>query len=208
MRKTLSSLAMIGVVMAAVPALADDKAAVPANTFYKGQQADQYLAKDLLLTAKVHNSEGKVIGDIEDLIITSDNRVEGVIMGVGGFLGVGEKRLGVRLSALKISEKNGKPWVTLPGATHDVLKSLDAYKRAQPAKSLFDRAMEKAQEIHDKTVDSSKDAYQAAKEQAGPTLEKAKEATKQAYDKAKEAGKEAYDKAKDAVQKPADAPKN
>lgn len=218
MRKTLSSLALIGALVATVPALADDKAAIPANTFYKGQQADQYLAKDLLLTAKVHNDAGKVVGDIEDLIITADNRVDGVIMGVGGFLGVGEKRVGVRLSALRITEKDGKPYVMLPGATHDVLKELESYKRAKPAKSLWDRAMEKAQELHDKTMDTSQDAYQAAKEQAGPAYEKAKkdaqaayekakQASKDAYDKAKKEAEEAYAKAKDSVQKPAEAPK-
>lgn len=218
MRKTLSSLALIGVLVAATPLLADDKAAIPANTFYKGQQADQYLARDLLLTAKVHAADGKIVGDIEDLILNSENRVEGVIMGVGGFLGVGEKRVGVRLSALKISEKDGKPYVELPGANQEVLKALGAYERAKPAKSLWDRAMEKAQELQDKTLDTSKDAYHAAKEQAGPAYEKAKQdaqaayekakqASKEAYEKAKKEAEEAYEKAKGAAQKPAEAPK-
>ena len=219
MRKTLSSLALIGALVAATPLLAaDDKAAIPANTFYKGQQADQYLARDLLITAKVHAADGKIIGDIEDLILNTENRVEGVIMGVGGFLSVGEKRVGVRLSALKISEKDGKPYIELPGATKEVLKALDAYQRAKPAKSMWDRAMEKAQELHDKTLDSSQDAYQHAKEQAGPAYEKAKkdaqaayekakQASKEAYDKAKKEAEEAYDKAKGAAQKPAEAPK-
>ena len=219
MRKTLSSLALIGALAATAPALADDKAAIPANTFFKGQQADQYLAKDLLLTAKVHGSDGKIIGDVEDLILNSENRVEGVIMGVGGFLGVGETRLGVRLSALKIKETDGKPYLELPGATKEVLKALDSYQRAKPAKSLWDRAMEKAQELHDKTLDTSSDAYQHAKEQAGPAYdkakkdaqaayEKAKQASKEAYEKAKKEAEEAYEKAKGMGQKPAEAPKN
>lgn len=218
MRKTLSSLALIGALATAMPVLADDKAAIPANTFYKGQQADQYLAKDLLLTAKVHAADGKIIGDIEDLILNTENRVEGVIMGVGGFLSVGEKRVGVRLAALKISEKDGKPFVELPGATKEVLKALEPYQRAKPAKTLWDRAMEKAQELHDKTLDTSHDAYQHAKEQAGPAYEqakkdaqvayeKAKQASKEAYEKAKKEAEEAYQKAKETVGKPAEAPK-
>lgn len=218
MRKTLSSLAVIGALVAAVPALADDKVVIPHDTYFKGQQANQYLAKDVLLGAKVRNDEGKVIGDIEDLILNSDNQIQGVIMGVGGFLGAGEKRVGVRLSALKIAEMDGKTVVTLPGATHAVVKALEPYHRAKPAKSVFDRMMEKAQELHDKTVDTSRDTYQAAKEQAGPAYEKAKKeaqeayekakkASQEAYDKAKKEAQEAYDKAKDTVQKPAEAPK-
>jgi PRC-barrel domain len=187
MRNTLSGLALIAALLAAAPTLADDKAVIPANTFYKGQQANQYLAKDMLLRAKVRNDEGKVIGDIEDLIINSENQVEGVIMGVGGFLNLGEKKVGVRLSALKISEKDGKTVVNLPGASRDVLKALEPYKRAKPPKSLFDRAMEKAQELSDKTLETSKDAYQAAKEQVGPAYEKAKKQATEAYEKAKKA---------------------
>lgn len=184
MRKTLMSFAVIGGLVTA-PALAQDKPVIPAHTFYKGQQAQQYLAKDMLLGAKVRNEEGKVIGDIEDLIVNSDNQVEGVIMGVGGFLNVREKKVGVRLSALKIGEKDGKTVVNLPGASREVLKALEPYKRAKPPRSLFDRAMEKAQELSDKTLETSKDAYQAAKEQAGPAYEQAKKRATEAYEKAK-----------------------
>ena len=132
MCNTLSSLALIGALLTAASAMADEKAAIPADTFYKGQQATQYLARDLLLGAKVDNAEGKVIGDIEDLIVNWDNQIEGVIMGVGGFLSIGEKRVGVRLSALKISEKDGKTIITLPVATHDVLQALEPYHHAKP----------------------------------------------------------------------------
>ena len=38
----------------------------------------------------------KIFGDIEDLIQNEYNQVEGVIIGVGGLLGVGEKRTDVR----------------------------------------------------------------------------------------------------------------
>lgn len=191
-------------------ALAQDKSkaptaaavVIPSGVFFKGQQANQILARDHLLGAKVRNAQGQIVGDIEDLILNEQNQIEGVIMGTGGFLGAAEKKVGVRLSALKISEKDGKTTVSLPEATKDVLKALEPYKRAKPPKSLLDRAMEKAQELADKTAETSKDAYQSAKEQAGPALQKAKEAAGQAYEK----GKEAIDKAKDAA-KPAEAPK-
>lgn len=186
-------------------AVAQDKgkapAVIPSGVFFKGQQATQILARDYLLGAKVRNAEGQIIGDIEDFILNDQNQIEGVIMGTGGFLGRLEKKVGVRLSALKISEKDGKTSVSLPEATKDVLNALEPYKRAKPPKSLMDRAMEKAQELYDKSAETSKDAYQSAKEQAGPALQKAKEAAGQAYEK----GKEAVDKATGT--KPAEAPK-
>lgn len=208
--KLLATLSAAAALAASAPALAQQVPAaevtIPAGVFYKGQQQNQWLARDLILGAKVKNGTGQIIGDVEDLIFNNDNQVEGVIMGTGGFLGVGEKKVGVRLSALKISEEGGKTVVTLPEATPEVLKALQPYARAKPPKSLLERAMEKAQELTDKTAETSKDAYQAAK----PTLEKAREAASQAYEKAKELAKETVDKATEAAKeatKPSEAPK-
>jgi hypothetical protein len=190
-----------------LPALAD-----PATTdvFLTTQGEGQYLAKDLLLHAKVHNAEGQIIGDIEDLILNADNQVQGVVMGVGGFAGFGEKRVGVALSALQIKNENGVVTVSLPQATKETLDALAPFERKQPAKSLMDRAIDKAKELSDKGSVTAKDAYEKAKEEAGPAIEKATEATKKAYEesvkpaleKAGEATKNAYDAAKETLQAP------
>ena len=201
MKKSLIALMALGTVIAA-PAQAQQPSA--ATIFIQAQNEAEYLAKDLILTAKVHNDEGKIIGDIEDLVLTDDNRVEGVVMGTGGFLGVAEKKVGVKLSALKFKEAGGKTVVSLPGVTKEMLTAVEPFKRAKPAKTLLERAMEKAQELTDKGSVTAKDAYDKAKEQAGPAYEKAKEAAKQTYDHAKDAVKDAVDKAKDAA---APAPK-
>ncbi|MEL6297245.1 MAG: PRC-barrel domain-containing protein [Pseudomonadota bacterium] len=184
--------------MAATPVAAQD---VPAGVFFKKQNANQYLARDLLLGAKVYGPDNKIIGDIEDLIMNDSNRVVGVIMGVGGFLGVGEKRVGVRYAALSVEFDGGKARVSLPEASQAVLKSVPKFERAQPKKSLYERALEKARELRDKTGQTSKDAYNKAKETAGPAYEKAKDAASKAYEKTKEAAGQAYEKTKDAAGK-------
>jgi sporulation protein YlmC with PRC-barrel domain len=175
---TISMAAAAAISFAALAASAQQappapKVTIPAKTFYKGQEAGQYLARDRLIGAKVLNKDGQVIGDIEDLIVTSDNRIEGVIMGVGGFLGAGEKKVGVLLAALKFETKDGKTVVSLPQATKEVLAALEPYKRATPGKSALERAKEKAKELADKTKETVKDA-----------TEKASETAKSAYDKA------------------------
>ncbi len=200
----LLAAAALGVLAApALTAGARAEEAIPANTFYKGQTAQQYLAKDKLIGRNIVTPDGHVIGDIEDLIIADNNTVEGVIVGVGGFLGMAEKKIGVQLSALKIEVVDGRVVARLPGATKEVLKAVPAYERAT-TRTWMDRITEKAKELTDKTVDTSKDAYDKAKVQAGPALEKAQESAKEAYEK----GKEAVGKAAESMKsdKPADAP--
>ncbi len=203
MKTKLVSLIALGLV-AATPAFA--KQATPESLFINTQSDNEYLAKDLLIGAKVQDDHGAIIGDIEDLVLNDANRVEGVVMGTGGFLGVAEKKVGVKLSALKFIEKDGKTVVTIPGVNAELLKGVEAFKRAKPKKSLLERAMEKAQELTDKGSVTAKDAYEKAKQEAGPAYEKAKEKAKETYDAAKETVKGAVDKAKEAAQ-PAEAPK-
>ena len=165
--------------------------AIPEGIFLEQQTESQQLARDFLIGAKVHDGEGKIVGDIEDLILDEFNRVQGVIMGVGGVLGLGEKRVGVRLAALQIQEKDGNQIVVLEEATKPVLKALKAFERARPPKSYFERAMDKAKELAAKTSDTTTDAYKRAKEKVGPAYEAAKEKASEAYNTAKEKVNEA-----------------
>ncbi len=168
---------------------------IPRGVFVNGQLPGQDLAKDRLIGAKVQNKDGQVIGDIEDLLINRFNgQVQGVIMGTGGFLGVGEKKIGVALNALQFTQKDGKTVVSLPSATKEVLTALPAFKRAEPPKGIIDRTKEKAKELSDKTKETAKDAAAAVKEKTGPAIEKAKDAAGAAVDKAKEAVKPAEKK--------------
>jgi ElaB/YqjD/DUF883 family membrane-anchored ribosome-binding protein len=207
MNKTIVSLVALGTLVASMPVLAQQKAKapsapvdIPRGVFIEQQPSNVYLARNTVLFAKVRDDGGKIIGDVEDLLVNDHNEVVGVLMGVGGFLGAGEKRIAVRLSALNVTEKDGRTVVTLPGATKDMLKALPAFQRNKPPKTMLDRIKEKAQELTDKTVETSTEAAQKAREQAGPALEKAKDAAGKAYEKAKDAAGQAYERAKDAAQ--------
>jgi hypothetical protein len=189
----VSALAVLCAV--AVPAFAEPKADaakaeakkvdIPAD-YWKRQKPTQFLAKDRLIGQQVKNKEGKVIGDIEDLIVGDENKVVGVIMGVGGFLGAGEKKVAVRLRALQFSAVDGKKVITLPSATKEVLTALLPYERVAPPKSMVEKMKDKAIELKDKTVETSKEAAAKAKDAAAPAMEKAKDMSKAAVDKAKE----------------------
>lgn len=127
----------------ALPALAQKKeepktdatkVEIPKNVFFKGQTSGQYLARERLIGAKVVGKDGQVLGTIDDLIVSLSGQIEGVIMGVGGVLGVGQKQIGLRLSALKIATADGKVTITLPIATKQMLDAAGAYQRPTPGK--------------------------------------------------------------------------
>jgi hypothetical protein len=201
MRRLSLALAAATALAVAAPALAQQQTPsatppasptaevpIPRGVFFRGQTDGQILSSDNLIGAKIYGADGKIIADIEELIMTSDLRVEGVVIGTGGFLGAGEKRLGVRLSSLRFGP-DGK--ITVPELTKDVIAALPAYERKTPRKTLLERATEKAREITDRSMETAK-----------PTIDQASEAAKEAYEKAKEATKEAYDKAKEAIDQP------
>lgn len=154
-----------------------------AEPFIESQQTTEYLARDRLIGTKVHNDDDKIIGDIEDLIISNEGKVVGVIMGVGGFLGVGEKRVGIEMSALALETlDDGVIKATLSGVTKETLEATPAYKRINPPKGWIQRTVEKGRELRDKSTDTAKDAYEAAKEKSAPVIEQAKEAADRAID--------------------------
>ena len=196
MTPRLFALACLTLAAGSVPALADD-------AFLTEQTQTEYLVKDRLIGVNVHDSDGKVIGDVEDLIVDGDNKIVGAIIGVGGLLGVGEKKVAVSLPLLSIESTDKGIVITMPAATKDALTAAPAYKRANPPKGWLQRATEKGEEIRDKSGPAyekakaaAKEAYESAKEKAGPALEKAKQEAQDAIDKAKQSAQ------------PADASKN
>jgi len=56
-----------------------------------------------LVGVNVYNNSNEKIGDINDLILDSSGRVANVVIGVGGFLGMGEHNVAVAFDQLKFS---------------------------------------------------------------------------------------------------------
>jgi hypothetical protein len=64
-------------------------------------QPGQVMGSDLRGT-RVYGANNESIGDISDLLIDRDGRVVAAIVGVGGFLGIGQKDVAVPFQALDI----------------------------------------------------------------------------------------------------------
>jgi PRC-barrel domain len=105
-----------------------------------------------------------VIGDIEDLIFAAGtNELQGVIMGVGGFLGVGEKKIGVQMSALTMTLKDGKR-VPVMDVTKDVLAAVPAFTYGEAPKTMVQKATEATKEAAKKAGDATKGVIEKAKD--------------------------------------------
>ena len=81
-------------------------------------------AKKQILGEDVYNEAGDKVGEINDLIVTPDKALSYAIVGVGGFLGVGEHEIAVPVGRLK--QEKGK--IVLPGATKEALKAAPKFE--------------------------------------------------------------------------------
>ncbi|MGO9482968.1 MAG: PRC-barrel domain-containing protein [Rhodomicrobium sp.] len=85
------------------PGQAMTNTAAQPNKFMTNEAQNQWLAGNLM-NKSVYNAQGKSIGDLKDVLISSDGRVQALVIGVGGFLGIGEKNVAIDYNYL---EKNG-----------------------------------------------------------------------------------------------------
>lgn len=74
----------------------------------------------------VYDRSDNKIGEVNDLLLDSGGKVNAVMVGVGGFLGVGEKNVAVPFQALKVAEKNGKRYLVLD-TTKEALQTAPGY---------------------------------------------------------------------------------
>jgi len=77
----------------------------------------------LILKSAVYNVEGKKLGNVDDIILTPSRGASFFIIDVGGFLGIGSKRIAVPSADFKIIDKK----VVLPGVDVAELKSLPVF---------------------------------------------------------------------------------
>src|SRR5262245_34127168 len=96
------------------PAPADPAApaapATPAVT-----PAEGFLASNMI-GETVYNGTGdkaENIGDVNDLVLGKDGKVESVVIGVGGFLGLGDKNVAMAYDKIKWAEKDGERWIVV-----------------------------------------------------------------------------------------------
>jgi len=75
----------------------------------------------------VYDTADNKIGTVDDVLVDKDGKIHAAMVGVGGFLGMGEKDVAVPFTALNLTQKNNKWYLTM-NATKDELKSAPGFK--------------------------------------------------------------------------------
>jgi sporulation protein YlmC with PRC-barrel domain len=130
---TLALLLATGSALAADTAVQTDKTMTPAEQMAPARTPDMLgtlpngaLPISDYYNQTVYDNRDNKIGDVNDLLLDRDSKINAVIIGVGGFLGVGEKNVAVPFSSLKVAEKNGSRYLVLE-TTKEALQTAPGY---------------------------------------------------------------------------------
>jgi hypothetical protein len=128
MKKLLATAALVALM--ALPVLAQD-APAPAVEKAPAEKSAALDASDVsakaLLTESVKNAANETIGDINDVLISGDGKVAAVIVGVGGFLGMGEKNVALPYDQFVFAKDIGDDLVVTTSATKESLETAPEY---------------------------------------------------------------------------------
>jgi sporulation protein YlmC with PRC-barrel domain len=80
-----------------------------------------------MLGKPVYNAKNEKVGEVDDLIIAPDSASSYAIIGVGGFLGLGERQVAVPANHLKHTEGR----IVLPDATKEALQAMPSFQYAK-----------------------------------------------------------------------------
>ena len=138
-----------------------------AESFVTVQPAGQWLVSHFI-GQPVTNQAGERVGDINDVLFDKSGQISTVVIGVGGFLGIGEKNVAIPFGSLSITaDPDGKRVVGVP-LSKDRLQAAPEFKPTE--KTTYMRAREQAGEIGQKAVDKAKEL----KDQAAKKIEDTK----------------------------------
>lgn len=89
---------------------------------------DDWPASEMIGTT-VRNTAGENIGEVNEIILASDGKVRAVILGVGGFLGMGERDVAVAFNSLKITRDSDNDEVITVDASKETLNNAPQWER-------------------------------------------------------------------------------
>jgi sporulation protein YlmC with PRC-barrel domain len=115
--------------------------ATPSATASATQQNSNQWRGSQLIGLDVYNSADENIGDINDVILGKDGKIEFVVVGVGGWLGMGEHSVALPWEQVRFSdtprkgdsasaEQGEKPDHAMVNMTKEQLKAMPAFKYA------------------------------------------------------------------------------
>src|SRR4029450_10845826 len=123
--KTILTVSLLSLALASGPALAqsaqpaDRNSTAATNT---AGSANKMMLKgnwraSKLIGVNVYNEGNEKLGDVNELILDKSGKIAAVVIGVGGFLGMGEHDIAVSMDKLKFVEEPVRTSSTAPATT-------------------------------------------------------------------------------------------
>jgi sporulation protein YlmC with PRC-barrel domain len=76
----------------------------------------------------VYDPQDNKIGEIMDVLVDREGKATALLVGVGGFLGMGEKDVAVPFNAVQVTNKNNNKWYLVMNSTKDALKNAKGFR--------------------------------------------------------------------------------
>jgi hypothetical protein len=96
--------------------------------FLTNAASTDWLASNVIGAAVV-NAANETVGQVDDLVSDDGGKLIGVTIGVGGFLGIGEKEVAIRFADIRLSRDDDGTVRVLANVTKDSLTAAPAYRR-------------------------------------------------------------------------------
>ncbi|MCB8838111.1 PRC-barrel domain-containing protein [Aurantimonas sp. VKM B-3413] len=161
--------------------------------------SDQFLSENLIGTS-VYGGPGEDadnVGDINDLVLASSGQVDAAVVGVGGFLGIGEKDVALPLDQLSVTRDQNNDLKIAASLTKDQLDQAPEFDNSRDANMASNGGA-----TGNAMDDAGNNAQQAANN-TGQALDNAADNTEQAASNAANATGNAMDNAVDQTQQAA-----
>jgi hypothetical protein len=106
---------------------AADQAAPQSAQFLNEQEPNDWLAS-ALIGKSVVNASNESVGEINDLVTDSNGQIIAALIGIGGFLGIGEKDVAVSFQDLKLARDEDDNVTAMLNVSKEQLAQAPDYK--------------------------------------------------------------------------------
>ncbi|UDF30585.1 UNVERIFIED_ORG: PRC-barrel domain-containing protein [Roseateles sp. XES5] len=140
----------------------EDTAQAPAaGGDYLTAQSEEQISANTYIGQAVYNSADESIGKISDLVMEKDGGITAAIIGVGGFLGIGEKWVAVPFEKIAITQ--------VPDSDDVKLTTTETAESLQAAPEFKTRAQQVAERQANTPVDTSTTSSTTTTTETAPT---------------------------------------
>lgn len=97
------------------------------KVIYIAKAPSEAVLVSIYFNRSVYNQEGERLGSVNDLLVSPDGSVVAAVIGVGGFLGIGEKEIAVPFAIARVARRDNS-WHLVIDASKDALQGAPSFE--------------------------------------------------------------------------------